>query len=174
LGYTFSANHINAISEERGTSMVYVSDIFSPDRTTANVNWFDYHYPNTLNNSANSVYLNNTIAFFELEGAIYAHAFVVEFNFTDVTMSVGGDDDHGHDVDDDKANDDDGGGGGGNGKGFPQSDTIAFSVVGSAIGVALLAYAASVALGVKGTATAANAAYGTNASAGNPMAADAL
>jgi hypothetical protein len=174
LGYTFSANHINAISEERGTSMVYVSDIVSPDRTTANVNWFDYHYPNTLNNSANSVYLNNTIAFFELEGAIYAHAFVVEFNFTDITLSVGGDDDDDHDVDDDEANDDNGGGGG-NGKGFPQSDTIAFSVVGSAIGVALLAYAASVALGVKGAAAAANTALaGTSASAGNPMAADAL
>lgn len=117
VGYSFSANWVSLLTGERGTSFVYVSNITSPDRTTNNVNYYDYHYPNTINNSANSVYYNNTIAFFELENEIYAHGFVAQFNFSEP-------------IPDTNNNSDD--------ALLSPTDTIVVSVIGAIVGAALL------------------------------------
>jgi hypothetical protein len=118
VGYSFSANWESLITKARGTSFVYVSDINSPDRSTNNVNWYDYHFPGTINNSANSVYYNTTIAFFETTNQIYAHGFVAQFCFSNCPGS----------------------GDGGSDPLLSQAGVIAVSVVGAVVGLAALGY----------------------------------
>ena len=91
VGYSFSADWdtVGKDQEDGGASLVYVSNITSPDRSTNNVLWHNFHYPNTVNNSANSVFYNTTLAFFETPEQIYAHGFVAEFTFASVTSGDG-------------------------------------------------------------------------------------
>lgn len=165
VGYSFSANWVNAVNGSRGTSFVYVSNITSPDRTPSNVNWYDYHFPGTLNNSANSVYLNNTVAFFELENQIYAHGFVAQFTFDEappVPAPVPVPAPSGSDGD-----------GGSSDPALSQGGVVAVSVVGGVVGLAVLAYA--VYFVTSGTAASASAGASAGAAGGvastvNPIA----
>jgi hypothetical protein len=164
VGYSFSANWINILKGTRGTSFAYISNITSPDRSTDNVNWYDYHYPNTVNNSANSVYYNTTVAFFELPNEIYAHGFVAQFAFSD---SPAGDDDSAAPGSDDSS---------GSAEGLSEAGVIGVAVAGSLVGVAVLGYLAYLGAAGKFGATGggSSAASGAAASSGtsgtvNPM-----
>jgi hypothetical protein len=143
VGYSFSANWVSLITKDRGTSFVYVSDINSPDRSTNNVNWYDYHFPGTINNSANSVYYNTTIAFFETTDQIYAHGFVAQFCFTNCPSS-----------------------GGGNDPLLSQAGVIAVSVVGAVVGLAALGYVGYIVSGKSAGAAAGTGAARQSAASG--------
>ena len=80
MGYSLSANW-QTDTGMQNCSFVYISNLSSADTTSANVNWYDYHYPNSVNNSANSVYLNNTISFYETVEQVYAHACIAAFTW---------------------------------------------------------------------------------------------
>lgn len=143
VGYSFSSNWVSLITGDRGTSFVYVSNITSPDRSPNNVNWYDYHYPDTINNSANSVYYNYTVAFYELPTEIYAHGFVAQFDFSAQIDSGGGDSDD---------------------EILSPVGVIAVAVAGSVVGLAALGFLAYTVAGKGTTAAAASA----GASGGSP------
>ena len=81
MGYSFSANYITSVLSSRNISWVYVNNITSMDRTINNVVWNDYYYPNSVNDSANTIYLNYSISFYETREELYSHAFVATFTF---------------------------------------------------------------------------------------------
>ena len=83
VGYSLSANW-QSYTGDQYCSFVYISNISSDDVSTSNVQWYDYHYPNSVNNSANSVYLNNTISFYETVQEVYAHACIATFSWTEM------------------------------------------------------------------------------------------
>lgn len=152
MGYSFSANWVSLLTGDRGTSFVYVSNISSPDRSTDNVNYYEFHFPDTINNSANSVYYNTTVAFFETPEEIYAHGFVAQFDFSGDIV-----------VDDDTTTDSEGG----SNSILSRDGVIAVSVVGAFVGVVLLLGIGYFAFGSSSTAGGAAAVSESNAV--NPM-----
>ena len=97
-GATFAADYI-PFNGTAGNSFVYVVDINSTDRSDANVIWLPNVYNvsgvNVSETSANSVYYNDIIGFYETVDEPYSHAYIGRYDFESPTPTNDDTDDSG-------------------------------------------------------------------------------